>query len=322
LLLLLGPQFGQAAANKKEVRFYTADKVELHGTFYPSNAGNDPPCVLLIHRIGSDRNKGGWDNLATVLQKDYAVLSFDLRGHGESINVDPAFWSVRVNQQLIRGASLTKTTISWKDFSPAYYPWLANDIEAAKSFLDEQNNAHACNSANVTVIGAEEGAALGALWIAVNWYRPRQVKNAFGRIMPGGPPESEDISCCVWLSIPAVFSGGYVEKFLTAPTVAKLIPTAFVFGKEDQKAATTARAMYEYLHRLKPKDTLDGQLPKAGKGSGADLLGKESLGTEDQIAHYISVVLDKRASAAWAERANPKDTLFLLNLRNYYPNLP
>src|SRR5437879_3525330 len=80
--------------NKDEVKFDSFDGVELHGTFYPASGGTKSPCVLLIHKIGGNRNQAGWEDLAVYLQKkDFAVLSFDLRGHGESLTVNPnLFW--------------------------------------------------------------------------------------------------------------------------------------------------------------------------------------------------------------------------------------
>ena len=164
LSLILLPTFGQAAPPKpEEVKFDTADKVELHGTFYASGK-NKSPCVILVHKIGGNRQQQGLEKLARALQEsNYAVLSFDLRGHGDSTSVERTFWQVPTNATLIRGANISKEKISYRDFAPTYYPMLANDLSAAKRYLDQQNNAGSCNSSNTIVIGAEEGAAIGAL---------------------------------------------------------------------------------------------------------------------------------------------------------------
>src|SRR3954470_19973269 len=72
--------------NRLRVPITTADGVELDGTYFRSpKAGRDAPCVMLVHRYGSDRSKTDWINLALALQQaGYAVLTFDLRGHGAS----------------------------------------------------------------------------------------------------------------------------------------------------------------------------------------------------------------------------------------------
>src|SRR5262245_19076486 len=62
------------------VQFESADKVQLHGVFYPSPLRKDAACVLLLHRIGGNSQQEGWDALATELQRNgFAVLRFDFR---------------------------------------------------------------------------------------------------------------------------------------------------------------------------------------------------------------------------------------------------
>src|SRR5262252_1808860 len=102
-LLQTGP--ARAADKFSKVTFDTVDGVTLQGTFYPSPKGKDEPTVLLLHKIGSDSHKDGWDGLAKALNdKGYSVLSFDFRGHGKSTSVEPEkFWKYAWN----RGASKT-----------------------------------------------------------------------------------------------------------------------------------------------------------------------------------------------------------------------
>jgi len=85
--MLLSPV--QVQAQKMDrVKFETYDGVELHGTFYPSNKGQKAVTVLLLHKINGKSAQDGWDRLAKALQKeDFAVLSFDFRGHGDSTNI-------------------------------------------------------------------------------------------------------------------------------------------------------------------------------------------------------------------------------------------
>src|SRR4051794_20318636 len=66
---------------KEDISFETVDDVKLIGTFYKGK-GTESPVAILIHRFGSDRSK--WQALAKHLQANlgFAVLTFDLRGHG------------------------------------------------------------------------------------------------------------------------------------------------------------------------------------------------------------------------------------------------
>ncbi|MDR1997737.1 MAG: alpha/beta hydrolase, partial [Candidatus Margulisbacteria bacterium] len=90
--LLLLAQLGAA-----EYRLLRAQKLEIpaadltiSATYYPVSASQNY-AVILIHALG--RNRGDWNDLAKYLQKEgIAALTFDLRGHGESIAADQRGW--------------------------------------------------------------------------------------------------------------------------------------------------------------------------------------------------------------------------------------
>src|SRR5437016_1886991 len=96
---LSGPAPAQPATSKApsmpgvdpiRVPITTADGVELDGTYLRGivKPGRDTPCVILVHKFGADRSKSDWITLAAELQKaGFAVLTFDLRGHGGSTQV-------------------------------------------------------------------------------------------------------------------------------------------------------------------------------------------------------------------------------------------
>jgi hypothetical protein len=308
------------SSNSEEVQFDSADKVELHGTFYPSKK-TKAPCVILLHKLGGSRQGEGWRQLAELLQAEYAVLSFDFRGHGDSTSIGREFWR-EPNNRLIKGASRNPERISYRDFPTAYVPMLANDVAAAKRYLDRQNDAGACNSANVVVIGAEEGAAIGALWIASEWQRYHMVRNAYMQWVPDvrSRVEGEDIACAVWLSIPRTLGGAYVGAWLRSAgnKVRDKVPMAFFYGDKDTKAASAAGVLMEELKRsgrdkleytkLRPKDT---------KLAGNELI-KKSLGTVEEISTYLDKVLQKRGIKAPVTRETENGPpLMLIPLRSF-----
>ncbi len=311
----------KSADNSRRVSFNTLDKVELQGTFYPNPSGRKDACVLLLHNLdpkkGGSSHQDGWDHLAEQLQKDgYTVLSFDFRGHGDSKTIGPEFWDFRryPHNQMLRGAKLAKppTTIDQKDFSPDYFPYLVNDIAAAKAFLDRKNDAREVNSSNLIVIGAGEGATLGAMWMATEWKRKR--------VLPGtldlGEPEGKDQVCAVWLSMgPSV--GG--RKILPLHNMIKEIggenkvPMAFVYGKEDEKSRTFAQAMKDAITST-PAFKKDNKLKEYSgveaientKLVGSQLLNKD-LPTEKWIIDkYLDPVLEKKTTREWVKRDTSK----------------
>jgi hypothetical protein len=314
----LMPESARAQDKKtgEEVQFDSADKVELHGTFYPSSKPK-APCVIFLHSYKGNRQQKGWDDLAQVLSRDFAVLSFDFRGHGDSTNVEMSFWAG--NNNMIKGANRKPGKITYKDFPQAYLPMLANDVAGAKRYLDRQNDAGACNSSNLIIIGAEEGAAIGALWIASEWQRYRMVKNMFGGLVrdPSGKVEGEDIASAIWLSIPRTLNGVDVGSWLKGPgnKVRDKVPMAFFYGDKDTKAATAANALVAEMKKA-GKDKLEFTRVRAKKDtnlSGVALLGKKSLATEDEIATYlIDNVMPKRGAKAWVQREPEKGAPLVL----------
>lgn len=317
LSFLLFPQAGQAAKPQK-VRFDTYDGVEIHGSFYPSNAGGTAPCVLMLHQIGGNREQAGWDDLAQKLQDKYSVLIFDFRGHGDSTDVTADFWKNRQNLGL-KGANPNKKTISFKDFPTSYYPYLVNDISAARMYLDRQNNAGNCNSSNIILIGAQDGAALGCLWMASEWTRrelnPLGVGIGVGVGVAAGGAQmaGRDIASAIWLSmIPKVggrafpIASWFIQQ---TPQVREKIPMYFLYGDLDTPAKDASQ--------LLAKQLTQGKLSKVGKLTGAkailktkltgpQLLGKKELDTEMYIIKYLDKVLDERGVNAQEKKNLPK----------------
>src|SRR5687767_14508992 len=73
---------------ERSVRIDTPDGVELRAHYYRGK-GRGSPCVLMVHEWGKSSRIGPWKDLAHALnKKGFAVLTFDLRGHGLSTTVD------------------------------------------------------------------------------------------------------------------------------------------------------------------------------------------------------------------------------------------
>jgi pimeloyl-ACP methyl ester carboxylesterase len=310
LLAALGaaPSFG---ADFKRFTFPTVDGVELEGTFYPSATNKKDTVVLLLHdfdpKTGGDSHKDGWDDLAERLQKEgYAVFAFDFRGFGNSKTVKPeVFWSPKQghNRQFIVGGMASKPpeTIDQKKFRAAYYPYLINDIAAAKAFLDRKNDTLEVNTSNFVVIGAGNGATLGALWL---WSQCRLQRDRASLVLGVPPalddPEGRDVAAAVWLSLSDHVPGGRFPVHSAVVEVGRecKVPTAFLFGKREKSAAYCGKLSDAILGLGSKK--LD--LPFTGKEgfdtnlAGSKLLDK-SLPTEEWIVEkYLNPVVDKRGS--------------------------
>jgi pimeloyl-ACP methyl ester carboxylesterase len=322
-LVLLGTAAPAAAQDKagqgKPVKFTTADQVEIEGTFYPAPVARSRT-IMMLHAYGEHSRKPQWVSLAKALNAaGYAVLTFDFRGHGESTRIkEPGvpnkvpnlsvkgFWDEQENQYGVKGLVAGKprpTELDYKtQFLPFYMRVLVNDIAAAKTFLDGKHEDGECNSGDLILIGAKEGATLGAIWMNSEWHRYKYIAPT-----PGGKasldlenPEGKAITCAVWLSmVPVSYSTTQgvqtisPERTLEIAGKLRKVPMAFFFGEGDAKGQTTAQACEKALKGNNKESypfTLAYKLAGAAGQTGAGLLSKD-LSTERDIITYLKNAL-------------------------------
>ena len=144
--LLFGTGPGHGAS--EEVSWSTADGMTLQGTFYPPEE-EPAPGLLLLHDWG--RERADWEDLAEELQEeDYAVLTLDLRGHGQSTR---------------KGAQ----TLRYSSMSEADGAQAVQDVQTAYQYLLRQERVDADQ---IALGGAGWGANLALRFAA----RERRVK--------------------------------------------------------------------------------------------------------------------------------------------------
>ncbi|MFL5329715.1 MAG: alpha/beta hydrolase [Gemmataceae bacterium] len=307
--------------SKSNVTFDTIDDVKIAGTFYRGPKGIDSPTAILIHRFNSDRSKGGWDALARELQTklNFSVLTFDLRGHGQSTTVRDRFWDFQHNKLGLRGGFNTKnkSTITVSDFKSDYWPILFNDLVAARNFLDVENDAQRCNTETVVVIAAQESASMAMGWCVYECER-RVVGGGASALLTGGTMKypSDDLAACVWLGPVRQAAAPVTMTFRPAqwfakPSASRLreaTPMYFLYGKQDRNSATEALTYFNALkrppegksaksHNFDKEEGLATSLP------GQDLLGG-TLGVDEKIVTYLKAVLEKHGTKTW-KRQDP-----------------
>ena len=328
---------------KASVTFQSVDYVDLKGTLWTPSPSKKNACVLLVHNFsrkgGGNRNEDGWAALAEELAKEgYFVLNFDFRGHGDSTSVSKEFWKYPQNQPLLpRGKVIMKaddypTKIDYKDFpnTGSYYLHLVDDIAAAKAFLDSKTGGAA---GNTIIIGAGEGATLGALWLNSEYRRYRErTENGIGRINPEPEPEGKDIAAAVWLTIsdtidrkPQSAFNSWLEE-VGGKKVAIPMPMLFMYGKEDPgRAKAIARIALSNMipsyamMEDKPGQNKDKNHPFTRdwavdtKLDGSQLLQK-GLTTNAVIKAYLNDVMEARGSRE-SKRHDPEKFRFFWTLK-------
>lgn len=121
--------------------FRSFDLVDLHASFdMPAGIPAPVPAVLLIHGYGEDRSI--WkDFTRELLARGWAVMSFDLRGHGESKSK---------NKRPIEFAPEWRT-------NPHEFP---QDLDPALDWLKAQTRV---DGSRIVIIGSDIGANLALI---------------------------------------------------------------------------------------------------------------------------------------------------------------
>jgi pimeloyl-ACP methyl ester carboxylesterase len=280
----------------------------------------------MLHDLGDVGNHSGtndgasWTSLAKKLQKSgFAVLDFDFRGYGKSTTVQPAFWKAPYNNK-IKGAALKPSSIHAGDFPAWYMPVLVNDIAAARRFLDEKNDAKQCNSRNLILIGAQDGATLGALWLATEWQRRPRRQDGLN-----SPPFGQDVAAAVWLSILPTMKNSRRPEFQVDKWVGPLrdrTPMLFLYGEEDRAASAFAVHLCEKVLKVDvpPRLKTTGAKELKSQAAGAGLLTQRSLGADEKILSYLSNIIQSRDDQDWMDRGTKKMQENFVNLKAF--NLP
>ncbi len=311
---LVLPASVRAQDNVEKVTFDTIDQVKLQGQYYPSAKLKKAPVVLVLHKFGGNSKQDGWDKLAVDLQKaGYAVLLFDFRGHGDSTAVQPGFWQDPINAQNVKGFNpqKPKDTISYKDFSAAYMPQLVNDIAAAKVYLDKRNDGNDCNSSNLILIGAEEGASLGMMWMYTEQmhYRIQNVQfnpvtGAIVNYQKNQSPMGTEVSAAIWLSI-APKIGNYSTPMMDWTKFTgreKAVPMAFVYGEKNTGDQGIANKLLSLAKDPDDKDRTKwtGEKPIKGTDVKGHALLSDKLDARDWIVNnYLKKLMDEKAMPVW-----------------------
>lgn len=177
---------GQDATTQKSiaprsVTLITADQWQIPVTYFPSPKDRDSPVVLLMHNRLSSRQV--WKNgFAERLQSlGYAVISVDLRKHGES-----------------RGPNAESKAEKASDLKGRdYKAMVAGDLEAVKKFIYEEHQKQNLNMRKMGIVAPEMSAPLAVGFAWRDWLKK---PHNDGLTLQTSTPRGQDVRALALIS--------------------------------------------------------------------------------------------------------------------------
>jgi pimeloyl-ACP methyl ester carboxylesterase len=186
------PKAGQSQDLEGD-RFLTPkDKVRLSATYYYGNADKETAPVLLIHDLNGTR-KDFTPLVDRLTNSGYAVMTFDLRGHGKSVKrleiIPPKIemQAVTIQKNNSGGGRGQKPKIEYTpvmkekgsqklveylaaDFQPAdNIGMITDDLPYLRNLLEKVHVDGMVNMNRLVIIGVGRGAALAAYQATQDW---------------------------------------------------------------------------------------------------------------------------------------------------------
>jgi alpha-beta hydrolase superfamily lysophospholipase len=264
--------------------------------FGPLAADKDPtaketPAVILLH--GDKENRLAWNTFAKHLQAEgYAVVSVDLRKHGESTNV------ARIAGDSPAGGKNTEGTNLHAD---DYQAMVNSDMEAVKRFVYEQNQAKRLNMNKIAIIAAESSAAV-AIHFAVNDWNKEPYDDAPSD--DAKTPRGQDVRALVLLSPQQKVKGLPLGEALSAVREPDWnIAILTLYGKLNRSDARDATAIYRRIAG-NSKLNEDRIFVKGYNVNlrGIHLLGKKEVDAEAAIDTFLHDKLKDLRRSEWRNR--------------------
>jgi pimeloyl-ACP methyl ester carboxylesterase len=247
---LLGVGTALPVLAAENVTIVTRDGVQLTLTYFPgtevpgSAQAKQTTPVLLLHDYKETR--AIFNPLAERLQSgeaagrqggkvgaSFAVITVDLRGHGES-----ATQTLRDGSQVtIDVARLSKPMLQ----AMALY-----DMEAVRSFIVEKNDAGELNINKLCLVGTGMGASVAANWALEDWRTPPL---AIGK-------QGQDVKALVLISPRWSFNGLSFQAPLRFEPLRENAAWLLMYGSQDAKSVKAdVERIRKQLERSHPKAT-------------------------------------------------------------------
>jgi pimeloyl-ACP methyl ester carboxylesterase len=276
----------------------TDDDWQIYITYYQTmakqeNVAKNTPVVVLLH--GDKGNRLVWEGergLAPRLQKEgFAVITVDLRKHGQSSNVARTAGDSPAGGKNTDGSNVQ---------SSDYTNMVENDLPAVKKFIFEQNQQKKLNMNKMGIVGAEMSAAAAVCFAGDDWSK-EPYDDAPSEDMK--TRRGQDVRALVLLSPPAKTHGLRFTEALNAvrnPDWNVALLTLYGrLNKEDERAIKTHGKLFGATKANKDRIYLHGYKVNL---RGTDLLAKREVDAETTIVEFFKIHLKDLKDSEWRDR--------------------
>ena len=283
-IMALLSQVGSAQPPKKptfeDKELITKDDFKLKITYFKSTAGKEAPVAILLH--GKRGNRLLWKGFATDLQQkgDFAVITVDLRGHGES--------------PLPKKGELKKS-----DFQAM----VGFDMEAVKDFLFDEHMKGNLNMNKLGIVACDFSASVALLYTELDW---EKIPHDDSPSLSEKTPRGQDVQALALISPDATIPGLMANKAVTAVRLLRR-PVMIGVAEKNQHDATIAHKMFEQLTSKKDKEAEEHLYYEKYEG---ELRGMDLVTQNAKVRGHIFAFLNKHVKefkSEWRDRRSRLD---------------
>jgi pimeloyl-ACP methyl ester carboxylesterase len=287
---------GPAAGTPRVLQ--TDDNWGIYTTYFPAPGDREAftkeaPVVILLH--GDKQNRlvyEGPRGLATRLQQEgCAVITVDLRKHGQSTNV------AQVGGDSAPSTRSTEASIQASD----YRNMVEFDLEVVKRFIQQQHQAKKLNMRKLGIVAAGSSVGVAAAFADSDWNK-EPYDDAPSNDMK--TPRGQDVRAIVFLSPPARVKGlSLAESITDIRNPDWNIAFMTLYGKANRTDKKDAESLYKKLSGTS-KTSADRMylVPVNVPSRGTDLLGIRDIDTEGAICKFFKKHLFDLRDSEWRDR--------------------
>ncbi len=262
----------------------TRDGQEIKITYFKSPLGQEAPVVILLP--GKGGNRLIWKPFAEQLQKvDFAVITVDMRGHGESAGA---------------GAASGSSTKKPEPPKKGEFIGMAFDLDAVKRFLFEEHQTKQLNMNKLGIVASDIIAPVAIVFTEADWLKEPHDDAA----VPGlRTPRGQDVQALALLSPEASAPGLGTPKSLAFIRTLGRTAVLITVGSKNTTDLAAAKKMQEILDPKNERGKKDIFLEQYDtKLHGTNLLG-QGLKTEQHLYTFLMKHVKETTNASpWRDR--------------------